>query len=231
MKWILFVTLLFGACASGFDRGALRERLAGEPAEVDDEAIREALALSPQLRFPFRMAVKVLAPEPPGYVDWSRHPALEWTGGDREALLAGLAPLVEEGIVSEVAFVSGVYPVAEDLKSLRLAAAEQGADAILVVRGAAQVDRYVNPLAVLNLLIVPMYVVPASHRDALVMIEGGLWDVRNGYLYAGASAEGEGARVAPTAVIETEWAIEDAREAALAAFAGEIVARIRRLRP
>lgn len=97
----------------------------------------------------------------------------------------------ENGIVSEMYVMSEMIATSEDLKSIRLAAAKHGADAVLLVKGVAQVDNYVNAGAIFNLLIIPGFVVPASHSDALLMVRGAMWDVGNEFLYVSVDAEGE----------------------------------------
>jgi hypothetical protein len=113
-----------------------------------------------------------------------------------------------------------------DLKSMRLAAARHGADAVLLVRGISQVDSYVNALSIANLLVLPGFLVPASHRDALLVLQGALWDVGNECLYLTAESEGEGKIVRPTFRIKDREAIDLAKEKALADFGQGLIARL-----
>src|SRR5207247_8997896 len=97
------------------------------------------------------------------------------------------------------------------LMALSVAAAKHGANALLVIQGDCEVDSYKNPAAILNLTIVGGYIVPASHRDALIVLQGALVDVGNGFLYTSIDAEGEGKTVLPTFIVEELPAGERAR--------------------
>jgi len=234
-----FIALLAG-CSHGFDRGALRKRLAGERTVVTDQEIREALARKPQITLPFSLAIEV-----------QNDLGLRWDVKDKEKIVAALEPLEKKGIISNVfvmlsdpaqsldprdAWKYGREPEREQyrrynwLRSVRLKAARHGADAVLVVRGAAQVDSHLNPLCLANLLILPGWILPASHRDALVIAQGTMWDVRNEFIYLSSEADGEGATVAPSFLIEEKVAIRRAQEKALEGLLPDLARRLESLR-
>src|SRR6185369_396211 len=89
--------LLLAGCATGFDRGAIRERLAGERVEVDDAEIAKALALRPQIRLPIKVAVFLNAEalDRPGRAARPEAgvPGWRWTVRDEEAIAAWAEPL------------------------------------------------------------------------------------------------------------------------------------------
>ena len=116
-----------------------------------------------------------------------------------------------------------------ELKELQLAAAKCGADVLLVVDGASQSDRYMNPAAVLYLTIVGGYLVPGSHVDSLFMIEGCLFDVDNGFLYTSARAEGVGKIVRPSFLIEEKDAIAEAKTQAIGKFSDALLRQMQSL--
>ncbi len=217
--WLLVPVLLCG-CAHGFDRDALRERLNDGTLQAPDAAIAEARGLKPQLKFPCRVAVYL---KPSGDRDW------RWTPEDRAALEQLAATLKAEGIASEVFPLPDMLSGKGEMKELRLAAAQCGADVLLVVHGAAQTDSYKNFAAVFNLTIVGGYVVPASHKDTLFFIEGVLFDVDNGYIYAGVQAEGVGKIVRPTFVVEEKDSVALAKTKAVTEFGTELLNRMRAL--
>ena len=138
--------------------------------------------------------------------------------------------LRKEGIATDVIFMSTMFSKGDSLVDLRAGAAKYGADALLVLKGAAVTDSYMNPAALFNVTVVGGFVVPGSHRDALFLMEGGLVDVNNGFLYASMEAEGEGQTLAPTFIIEEKDAIERAKQKALTAFGPELLRRMRNLR-
>ena len=218
------------ACASprGFDRGALARELRPVAPAVTDEDIGKALATRPQLRSPFKLAV-YFKPGPPmrRWGDYAR--PYQWTGTDKEALLSRLSPLVGPGGLSEVIPVSGGVVVGDDLKSIRLGAARYGADAVLVVSGAGQVDRYNNGWAGLYVTIVGAFIVPGTEADGLFVASAVLWDVRNEYLYASAEAEGTEHVSGPPSLVDDDRVLATARTRGAAALGAEVERRLRSL--
>ncbi len=230
---VLAVALVSAACATGFDRPALEARLSTPEFQYTDEEVRAALSARPQLPMPCRVAVCLLAEE---YEDGYSEPVTaspdtwRFTAEDRQRFEAWGDELRREGVVSDLFVMSELVPSDADLKSARLAAAKHGADAVLLVKGISQVDAYPTPLAVLNVLILPAYFIPANRRDALFILRGALWDVRNEYLYASVEAEGEGWTQAPLAYVDETDAIEEAKDKALEDFGPELVRRMSRMR-
>jgi hypothetical protein len=220
---------LFTACTfapRGFDRGALTRAARVEHEEVTDADVARVLALRPQLGFPFRLAVWF---RPPRTERWAQ-PRFQWRDEDREAVLGALRPLVASGIVADVASITGATVTGDDLRAVRLAAARHGADAVLVVAGASDVDRYSNWAAVLYVTLVGLWVVPGSHADGIFLASASLWDVRNEFLYATAEAEGTSGKTRPALLLEDEAPIAGAKRTALAALGKELGARVRSLR-
>ncbi len=226
-KWkylpLLMPVLLVG-CAHGFDHRALEERLNDGTLQSTDAAITEVRGLKPQLRFPCRVAVYL---KPSTDRDW------RWTPEDKAAMELWAATLKKEGIAADVFMLPEVLiPKSDnksDLKELRLAAAKCGADVLFVVHGASQTDSYKNFAAVFNLTVVGGYVVPASHKDSLFLMEGVLLDVDNGYVYTGVQAEGVGKIMRPTFVIEEKDSVALAKTKAVAQFGDETLKRMHTL--
>jgi rhombotail lipoprotein len=217
-RLLCLVTVLLGGCAQGFDRDALRERLNDGTLQSPDAAIVEARTLKPQLRFPCRIAVHL---KPSNDRNW------RWTPEDKAAMEQWATALKAEGIATDVFPLPELLAGKGEAKELRLAAAQCGADVLFVIHGAAQTDSYKNFAAVLNLTVVGGYVIPASHKDSLFMMEGVLLDVDNGYIYTGVQAEGVGKIVRPTFVIEEKDAIAQAKTKAVAQFGEEVLKRMR----
>jgi hypothetical protein len=126
--------------------------------------------------------------------------------------------------------MTGMFAQGSSMKELRLSAAQHGADAVLVLKAAHQTDSYLNAAAWLNLTILGGYIIPASHRDALFLIEGGLVDVKNGFLYASVEAEGQASIMRPTFTVVDKDAVEPAKKAALEALCPELMRRLSTLR-
>ncbi|MCX8073023.1 MAG: hypothetical protein N3C12_11300 [Candidatus Binatia bacterium] len=136
---------------------------------------------------------------------------------------------MKEGIVSDLFLISDLVVSGTDVKSVRLAAAKHGADAVLIMRAASQVDRYLNGFPVLYLTIVGLWLVPDTNVDALAMVQGAMWDVANGYLYATAEAFGEGRATGFGTIVEDKEALAEARKRALEEFGPEFIARLQSL--
>jgi hypothetical protein len=149
-----------------------------------------------------------------------------WRGEDKDALLMLETPLREKGIVSQMFTITGSTVQGTSLRSLRVAAARHGADALLVVTGGEAIDRYNNILGAFYVLLLPMAVVPGTELEALFMVSGALWDVRNGYLYASAEAEATAHQTRPTMFIEPPHAVDQARLDAVVLLAGELENRL-----
>lgn len=220
----LFLPLLLMGCTGyGLSRNTFLERLNDCSLQSPDTAIAEVRGLKPQLQFPCRIAVYLK----PGDHDW------RWTPEDKALLQQWGAELKREGIASEVfmlpELVINTKEGKSDVKGLRLAAARCGADALFVVHAASQTESYKNFATVFDLTIIGGYVIPASHRDSLFVIEGVLLDVDNGYIYTAVQSEGEGKIMRPTFVIEDKDAVVKAKARALNQFGDELLNCMRTL--
>lgn len=230
--------IMVTGCATkeGFDRGALREHLYGASVEITEEEIKNVFDLKPQLQFPFRLGVYFL--ERYRYV-W-RYGEVSWEGKDKQ--LSWLEPLKDEGILSEIIPITSLT-LTEDadeeyryrygtpsLKSIRLAAARHHADAVLIVDYVPDVDRYNNFTAFLYITIIGGFFVPGTHSDALVLMNGALWDVRNEYLYLTVEVEEEHCRIGTAFLLRDEDTIREAKHKALSLFHEEVLHRMRRLK-
>src|SRR5262249_49138854 len=154
-----------------------------------EEDILRVKSLKPQLTFPCKIAVYLLPGERGSW---------RWTPQDKELMASWATALKKEGIASDVFMMSELFAPSSGLKELRVAAARHGADALFVIQGASQVDNYLNLASVLDLTVVGGFLVPGSHCDALFVMQGGLVDVGNGFIYASVESEGQGKIVRPT---------------------------------
>lgn len=222
----VLLILLLTACASsrGFDRGTLREQLSGQQQVTEDE-IKKVLELKPQLPAPFRLAVYFTPPA----ADWRYGQSWYWTGEDKETLLEFGTALKNKGVISDLVPLGGYLVEGGDNKAIRLAAARAGADAVLVVNGSSDVDRYNNELGLTYLLLVTPFFVAGSEADALFLANATLWDVRNQYLYLAVEGEGTAKEVKPAYYINEKRLVNEARTAALANLKGELLTRLARV--
>lgn len=187
LLWLLLHT----SCASrGFNRGDLKEQIAVTKPEFNNSEIKDAFNKKPNLPKAFKLAVYFKSPSLSpnnshklSSVDW------RWTEQDKSILETIATDLKKDGVVSDVFPIVSSLLVDEDLRSLRLAAAKHQADALLVISGAGQTDRYINSLGWSYTLILPALFIPGSQAETLFVSNAALWDVRNEYLYLTAEAE------------------------------------------
>ena len=188
----VFASLVQIGCASkGFNRGELREQIGITKPVTDDKEIAAALSKKPNLPKPFKVAVYLKAPASTNVgAKWtSSHAEWFWEEKDKEIVASIVKDLKADGLVADVFPLVSSVIANEDLKSLRLVAAQHGADALLIIGGAGAVDRYVNNWGVSYFLIAPALFVKGSEADTLFVANAVMYDVRNEYLYFTTEAE------------------------------------------
>lgn len=187
LKYFVFAALtlsVFGCVSTGFNRGALREQIGVVKPTYDDTQIKEAFTKKANLPKPFKLGVYFRQPQVVrGESKW------RWSDQDKATLDEIGIELKSEGVVSEVFPIFDSVATSDDLKSLRLAAAKHQADALLIVSGATQIDRYTNNWGWSYLLLVPALFVPGSSADTLFVANASMWDVKNEFLYLTAETE------------------------------------------
>lgn len=183
MTMLLFLQL--GCSSRGFERQGLRDQLGVTKPTYDDNNIKQAFEKKANLPKPFKLAIyfKNSRTRFFGSGDW------RWTDEDYKIVEAAGRDLQSEHLVSDVVPILNSVVTNEDLMSLRMAAAQHQADAILLVDGAADLDRYTNPLGWTYILLLPALFVPGSEVDVLFMSSASMWDVRNGFLYLTTESE------------------------------------------
>lgn len=221
---VLLLGLSHCTASRGSDRGALRAEIA-DTVRVDDEEIARVLALRPQLREPFRLAVHFV---PPRRDAGSRQRWL-WSGEDKDGLLSMAGRLREGGVVSDMFLIGDALVASSDRKAIRLAAARAGADAVLIVNGITDVDRYNNPLAATYLILVTPFFVPGTVVEALFVAHASIWDVRNDFLYLAVEAEATSSRTAPPAFLDEARLLRETRGDALRELELELLPRLLRI--
>lgn len=181
---LILILFQLGCASHGFNRGELKNQLGVTKPTFDDNAIKEAYNKKPNLPKPFKLAVYFKSPaQNTVAANW------RWTSEDKVALDEIAKNLKNEKIVAEVFPLVNAIVQDEDLRSLRLLAAKHQADALLVISGAGEIDRYINNWGWSYALILPTFFVKGSQADTLFIASASLWDVKNEYLYLTAEAE------------------------------------------
>lgn len=188
-KYILLTclfTLQMGCASNGFNRGELKEQVAVTKPEFNDQEIKNAFSKKTNLPKDCKVAVYF---KPPPLGKNQSKPDWRWTENDRLVFSEIASELKKEGVVSDVFPIVNSLVSDDDLKSLRLAAAKHQADALLIISGAGETDRYINNLGWTYALMLPALFIPGSEADTLFVSSATLWDVRNENLYVTAEAE------------------------------------------
>lgn len=210
---VLIIVVLLTACSTMDVRPELEKGMGGVPATqyTNAQTVEEIRKLRPQANFPLKIAVM-----PPGRWSGLSQPERKiiesWGESLRDIGFAGSLQIVPKSLAPDCGYRSdsGCY-----LTKSREAAARLGADAVLFLNDSTVTDSYLNPLSILNLTIVGMWVVPAHHRDAYSIYEASLFDINNGYLYAITDGYGEDKSIRPYMYAEYTTGQEEARIKAL----------------
>lgn len=209
---VIISVILLSACASTEMTARLAEGKGGIPTNQfsDARTVEDIRALRPQAKFPLKIAVM-----PPRWrgLSLEEREIIEKWGYDIKSL--GFADSLE--IVPKTLVLNCNDRRDRDcfLQNARTAAARMGADAILVLNDITVTDAYVNPLSILNLTIIGMWVAPAHHRESYSVYEASLFDINNGYLYAVAEGNGEHKMLRPFMYVEYDSGQHEARLEAL----------------
>ncbi|MCB0406733.1 MAG: hypothetical protein KDD34_00940 [Bdellovibrionales bacterium] len=218
--WV-FVFICIG-CSSkgkGFNRGELKKQIGVVNPVTDDAEIAKTLKRKSNLPKPFKLAVYFKNPVQSRVAN----PAWRWSEEDKEALLQMIEKLKSEKVVSQVFPIINSLVQEEDIKSVRMAAAKHGADAVLIFSGIADVDRYINHWGWTYILLAPALFVPGSKADTLFLANASMWDVRNEFLYITAESEGIDENTYIAAFGENDkFLIEKAKKNALNKLADQI---------
>ena len=225
----LLVSLLLSGCAAsrGFDRNTMRATVHSGAGAVAEQNTPTTPIDKPALPMPFRLALYFVQREFPAAQTIQK---AEWMSADKDRLANGLTPLLNERIVTDTFILADSALLGSDVKKIRQAASRYGADAVLIVEGAAAVDRYNNGYAALYATLIGAYLAPGTESEALFIIEGSLWDVRAERFYTTQTAEGHSKSVGSAVMVEDSQVLAQAREAALDELGKGMIDELRRLR-
>jgi hypothetical protein len=227
LGFIVLMTVFGCSSSRGLNRQALQQSFHEHPDIVTDQDVAKTLALQGQLPAPYRLAIFYRHKEVSGSSTLRR---VDWVSADAERLQRALEPVKEEGILQQSFLLANSTVQGTTFRDIRLAAARYNADAILVIDGAAAVDRYNNGHAWWYATGIGAYLAHGTESHALFMMEGTLWDVPSGYLYGTQTAEGETTLIGPAASLEDKAAIAEAKDVAIERFGKELADMLRVLR-
>jgi hypothetical protein len=214
------------ACASrhGFDRETLRGKIFDQK-QVKEEDIRSGPELKAQLTSPFKLAIYFTSSS----ANRRYGSTWNWLDEDKNTFLAIGAELKSKGIISDAFVFSDHIAEEGEIKAIRIAAARAGADAVLIVNGVGDIDRFNNTLGYSYVLLLPSLFIPGTQADGLFLVNASLWDVRNQYLYLSVVGEGNAKEIKPALYIDEKKILKSAKSAALAALRVELSSRLQSL--
>lgn len=240
------LALLLGACSQSVQTTSGADYLANysrDPALLAamDPQVRAAAEVEPVLTFPARLGLArivngQITPIP-------THEAALWI--DFAAANAGygefvpISPLLAAFAVADTseaaqaATCAGCRQSAANLvQAIRIGAARQHVDAVLVYEVGATGQNQLNPLALGDLLLIGMAILPGRDLEAQGMAQAILLDVRNGYPYGTAQTVTELSRIHPTMGSDAKLAgmRDDVARAVVAMLIPEVQAMLDQLR-
>lgn len=209
---LLALFLFLTGCASNQTPpiDSLQQILKDEEAQLVGAPLSEQTAAPSPRQGPPKLGLYVM---PTGFL----HHEFEWTDADRETLQAWTNGLQREGLISGASFLHLSSVKGNPWAQLRESAVRYGADLLLIVTGAAAVDRYNNYKGtLLYWTILGSYYADGTHSEALCLVRGTVWDVRRGTKLAEEEAQGTSKVVGPSGRIEDQDQVTEARRQALA---------------
>ncbi|MBK7977088.1 MAG: hypothetical protein IPK07_28770 [Deltaproteobacteria bacterium] len=224
-------TVVATGCAHphGFAAALDVPRGAGWLADVDD--LRAALGLPAHLEPPVRVVL----------VDGADSGRLGWGDVDDRLIEASFGRLMESALVSEVVRAGHeVSPSPREamsgsptyLKPVRLAAARRSGDVAVALSTSTRDERWMNPLGVLYVSVVGLWLVPGHQHDVAARADAVAVAVRDGTVVATAAGHGRISRVRPLALLDEGRDRADAERAAIHALLPSLAEELRQtLRP
>lgn len=221
----LIVTVSAGCASSqGFNRAAMIETLHVDP--TPDQNNEPLANQSSRLSTPFRLGIFFEDHNIPAGQSIRK---VEWLSADRSQLLREFAPLQDEQILTDTFVLMDATLRGDDIRGIRQAGARYGADLVLIVRGAAAVDRYNNRYALLYPALIGAYLAPGTESDGLVMVTGSLWAVRSEWHAPIQTVEGTSKVVGSAVLVDDSTALKEAKEQAIRALGMRMVNLLRLL--
>ena len=208
------ITLLVTACTttqttSGRDYLSAYAKPASTPAHTHDinARVREVAAVEPLLTFPARIGIARIEHQDLSVIpteeldDWL---ALAEKYGPKIGDFVPVNPLIAESVWSEPRDNLGhprqvhVTPIRRVLDKIRLGAARQHLDAVLIYEVFGTSSSRENILAIGNLSIIGAFILPSERIHAKGHASAILLDVRNGYPYGTADFTAKENGLAPS---------------------------------
>jgi hypothetical protein len=222
---IMFLTLGCASKKAPEERGlAFAEKVFDLVKRLDETttggAVAEAAIKSSPLPQDFRMAVFFLPAE-------GKKQNWHWSRKEKDMIIKSLE---KEKRASQVFELINTTSKRVDMDSLRVMAAQQGADAVFLVRGVSAVKTPLNAMALTYLAIVPVLFVEGNQVESTFVTQGILWNARTPYVHMGLESEGDWKMQRPLAFRQIERAVDKSREESIQRLSQKIEQQLPRIK-
>jgi hypothetical protein len=185
------LTAALGGCGYTVQTKSGKAWLAASPPETIanndmDQAVRKVAAVEPTLRFPARIGIArlgaggLMAPSAEEIDVWAE---MSKQLGRSYGEFVPVSPLIAEMLEPDLPASSMYSPARRGLDEIRLAAARQHIDAVLIYEVDATADSERTPLSLADWTVLGAFFLPLHQTKACGVAQAMLIDVRNGYPY------------------------------------------------
>ena len=163
-----------------------------------DQRVREVANVEPILRFPARIGLARIgndhghvAPAPPPSEEAQGWLDLADDLGPEYGEFVPISPLIAAMLAPAQRSNGRNDEIRDTLELIRLAAARQHLDAVMIYETDATADSKNNPLSIANWTIIGAFVLPSKDVKVQGVAQAALIDVRNGYHYGTVQASAD----------------------------------------
>jgi len=151
----------------------------GSELQTNNSSIQEILNRKAQLPPNFRLAIYFQGKSYSRIGDYRN-----WSPENKEVILNAAQQWEDAGVAGDIYLLSESLIENHHMISIRRAAAQTGADALMIVQGSFDIETEPNNLALSYPLILPTFLVPGTDSSCQFLAHVSVWDVRNEFLYS-----------------------------------------------
>jgi hypothetical protein len=230
---VLAAAIMLTACASSVQTSSGAAWLNADPDAISDDALgdamRRAAGIEPTLRFPARIGLARIGPARggPGLTMPSTAEVASWSNalralGPEIGEFVPVSPLIA-ALVEDENLSPARNPVQRTVDLIRVAAARQHLDAVLIYEVDATADAASTPLSLAEWTLIGAFILPTQHMKVQAIAQAMLVDVRSGYHYGTVhTSADDGSLITRFGAADTkERIVRRARDEAVAKLAEE----------
>ena len=226
VAWSLMFLLLAGCAGSqGFNRAAMIETLHVDlsPDQNNPPLANQAFRLSP----PFRLGIFFADHNIPAGQSIRK---VDWLSADRSQFLREFALLQDDHILTDTFVLMDATLRDEDIRGIRQAGARHGADIVLIVGGAAAIDRHNNRYAWWYPTVIGAYLAPGTESDAVALVTGSLWATHSEWHAPIQTVEGVSKLVGSAVLVDDTAVLQEAKKQAIQSLCERVADQLQRIK-